>query len=125
MKSEEDGKTTFDLANEVHPGGLGLFNFIYENTEFFKLFFTENKIPGFWNNFYNRVLEYFNREIDLILIPGKKVEINQDLYSSYITSAILGVVGYWVKDEFKYSSKYMAEQLDELIKTMPIKVIIK
>jgi hypothetical protein len=42
-----------------------------------------------------------------------------------MTSAILGVVGYWVKDEFKYSPKYMAEQLDEMIKTMPIKVIIK
>jgi hypothetical protein len=41
MKSEEGGKTTFDLTNEVHPGGLGLFNFIYENTEFFKIFFLQ------------------------------------------------------------------------------------
>lgn len=126
MKSlQTEGKTSIDLTNEVHPGGYGLFNFIYENSQFFKIFYTENKIPGFWNKFYNRVFEYFNREIDLIVAPGEKVDINKELYNYYLASAILGVVGFWVKDQFKYSPTYMAKQLRELINTEPIMVIIK
>jgi AcrR family transcriptional regulator len=43
------------------------------------------------------------------------LDLDQDLYASYQANAILGMIIEWINQEFKYSARYMSEQLLKII----------
>lgn len=43
-------------------------------------------------------------------------KINREIHASYRVYAIIGMIIEWVNSDFKYSSRYMAEQLVEILK---------
>jgi len=118
--------TEVELESGVNPWTLQLFDYIYQHAEFFQIFYLDNKVPGFFGMLYNVVWRYFHEEVQIQgSRSGGTVELNQEMYNDYMTAAILGVIGYWIKTGFTYSAKYMAEQLTEIVHNRPHRLLIR
>ncbi|MCL6600180.1 MAG: TetR/AcrR family transcriptional regulator [Alicyclobacillus macrosporangiidus] len=117
--------TEIELSPTDNPWILRMFKYVYENGEFFRIFYLDKKVPGFFRMLYNAMWDYFHDEVQLKLNVDAKAEFDEEMYTDYVTAAILGVIGYWVRKGFKYSPKHMAEQLTEIVYHRPHKLLIR
>jgi AcrR family transcriptional regulator len=93
---------------------FNLFQFINENADFFQLVYARKIVPTAFENLYLGIWKFINEEISITYnIPLKK-EVNRDVYIHYLTSAVLSVIDYWIREGFVYSPKYMSKQLHEI-----------
>ncbi|MDP5275878.1 TetR/AcrR family transcriptional regulator [Chengkuizengella axinellae] len=109
---------TIDLQ-QLTPIKIGLFEHIYRNIDFYRLMLGDPKIPEFTERMFEVVKQFYASEISVVLEgdeDSKDQVINKDLYHHYYASSILGMIIFWVNNNFQYTPEYMTEQLLLIIK---------
>jgi AcrR family transcriptional regulator len=90
-----------------------LFSYIYANSSIFKVMYSDNKIPGFFGNIFKNFYYFFHEQFS---IHGEETTIDPTIYSHYITSGLMTIIGRWIVHNMKYSPLYMAEVTTNILK---------
>ncbi|API92128.1 MULTISPECIES: TetR/AcrR family transcriptional regulator [unclassified Virgibacillus] len=110
-------KETF-ILQEMTASTIKIFDHISRFSDFYQTILHHETItPGLQTKLCN-VIKHLALE-DLQSTEENHV-INKDLQASYQSYALAGMIIEWVKSDFKYSSKYMAEQLIHFLSCKPI-----
>jgi AcrR family transcriptional regulator len=115
-------KGIFLTPKELSTWFLHLFTFINENAVFFHVLYSGNKIPGVFGEMYVGIWGILEKGIGTNE-KNLKISLNREIYCHYVTSAILGVINYWIKNDFNFSPRYMAQRLYEIFKTPKERVL--
>jgi len=94
-----------------------LFTYTYENRELLKVMHSDNKVPGFYNFFYNALTKFFFKELE------GRIEVNTNIYTHYLSSTLMSVNSLWASNEMQYSPIYLAELFEEMLMSSPIRSI--
>ncbi|MCU9614415.1 TetR/AcrR family transcriptional regulator [Caldibacillus lycopersici] len=108
--------------SELTSGAVKIFEHVASYAKFYTIIVNSNVLPGFQNKICD-VLKQLSL-LDLQNVINVKNTINRNLYSSYTSYALFGLIVEWVKEGFIYSTKYMADQLIEIISYSSFKPII-
>lgn len=103
-------KKSFKIS-DIASSSLKLFDSVYQNAEFYTTVINSNMLFIFQSKLCNGI------EI-LVLndLRNHNPKINPAILAQYQAYAITGLIIEWVKDDFKYSPKYMSAQLMEIAK---------
>ncbi|MFC4812640.1 TetR/AcrR family transcriptional regulator [Paenibacillus sp. GCM10023250] len=115
FRAPYEGVDVFRVS-ELSANSVMIFDHIYENASLYAVLLKSEVLPKV-------------REAMLLALKGILVEelqpvddgrgINQELLVVYSIHALLGLVFYWVENDFNYSPAYMQEQLVKIIHTDP------
>jgi AcrR family transcriptional regulator len=99
------------VISDILPSTVKIFDHIYEHATLYRTIVNSNILPIF----RDYLIEGLNQVIlqDIIVLNPK---INQEFFAGYQANAIGGMIIGWVRDDFKNSPSYMAEQLMETVK---------
>jgi AcrR family transcriptional regulator len=100
-------------VNKLTTSAITLFDHVSKYADFYTLIFQTNNLVGFQHQFCTVIKDLALK--DLHTNPAHS-KINRELHASYQAYAILGLIREWLMGGFQYSSRYMAEQLLEIIK---------
>lgn len=85
--------------------------------------FNNNLFPGFQQQLNNAIEKLFLEEFEFT--ETYFGTINKDLYVHIESYSIIAMIDFWIANDFKYSAKYMTEQLLQRINNSPEIVRIK
>lgn len=107
--------------NEPSSILLALFTFIAEHKNFFQLMFQHNERFHFYEKMFASLDDYFCHETIVQPTVGSGVTIQQDIYSHFITSAIMRVIELWISENMKYSPHHIVELMTDIFNKTPRK----
>ncbi len=97
--------------DEPHPTFIRLFEKMMERSRFYKIMLAEEKVPYFTERVV-KIIEIFVRNgIQQMEQDGIEFTIPKEISVAYGSSAILGVIIWWLKNDMPYTPKYMSSQL--------------
>ncbi len=79
-----------------------LFDYLYENRELLKLMYGSKAVPGFFNSMFNVISSFFIEEL------SERVDVDKALYSNYLTTTLMTIIGAWFTKGLRYSPEFMA-----------------
>ena len=83
------------------------FQYIEKNADIFDVLLNDENNNGFYERFYNRLANYLTTYGNVINDNQKQLEVPWNLQISFICSAFLGLISYWLEDGLIYTSRYM------------------
>ncbi|WP_397536851.1 TetR/AcrR family transcriptional regulator [Rummeliibacillus pycnus] len=92
---------------------IGIFQHILEYKQFYQMVFSYESTIKFHNIFSEKIKEWIKEEIEQYKYKHNGIDV--DLYASYQTYAIIGMIVEWVNRNFSYSVSYMNEQLTKIL----------
>lgn len=95
-----------------------IFESVGNHIEFYKAILGENGIVSIQRQLHQRIKSKFMLEFTMLC---NQEHITCEFLSQFTTSALIGMITWWVESEQRYSSKYMAEQLSLIILNGPFK----
>ncbi|CDQ37905.1 TetR/AcrR family transcriptional regulator [Virgibacillus salexigens] len=110
-------KQTF-ILHEMNASTIKIFEHVARYSDFYQTIINHDTIfPGF----QQKLCTVFRDLSEKDLISTKEEgAIDKDLQASYQTYAIIGMIMEWVKNGFKYTPEYMADQLIKMLSHSPI-----
>lgn len=101
------------MVSELTSSSIKIFEHVASYSNFYTIIVNSNVLPGF----QNKICDILKRLVqqDLTVINNTPSRIDLDLLASYNAYAIFGLIIEWVKNGFKYTPIYMAEQLIEIL----------
>lgn len=96
---------------DIEPAATAFFENVYRYSHFYTAIVHSDILPAF----QNRLISAFK----VYELGTYNKKINHTLYAGYQAYAITGLIIEWVKTDFKYSPKYMSEQLLEILTSPP------
>lgn len=99
------------LSN-IKPESIRVFHHVKKYENFYKMLFSNNT-GNFHNIFYNKLKRLMMDSAEM----DELGDINIDLFTSYQTYAIIGLIVEWVKKDFTYSVDYMNDQFVQILQT--------
>ncbi|TSI05759.1 TetR/AcrR family transcriptional regulator [Lysinibacillus sp. BW-2-10] len=97
---------------------------IEKNKLFYQVMLGPNGIPNFTNKIEKLLSDKFKMTFNSVYGNLNQLEVPVDLILSFISSAYIGVLKWWLSDEGStYSVDFMVEQLATLITKGPINAI--
>lgn len=100
-----------------------VFENIKKNRDFYQVMFGPNEVQDFSAKVEKFVFEKFETKFKEIFGDLSKLEIPADFILNFLSSAYIGVVKWWIKENFRYSPEYMAIQLAKVITRGPMNAI--
>ncbi|HEY4553609.1 MAG TPA: TetR/AcrR family transcriptional regulator [Bacillaceae bacterium] len=97
--------------DQPHPAFIRLFEKIMENRDFYKIMLAEAKIPYFTEEVAKVIEQFVEQGLSFLEKDKIQLLIPSNIVKSYITSAYLGVIIWWLKSDMPYTPQYMAKQL--------------
>lgn len=91
-----------------------VFKYVEENKLTFSLLFDVKKFPTFQERLCFAIKELI--QSDIHFTKQLKGNIDIDLYCYTQASSLVGRLNFWVKQDYSFSTDYMAEQMVEYIK---------
>jgi len=79
-----------------------LFDYLYENRELLKLMYSSKAVPGFFNFIFLEISVFFTEEL------SDRVQVDKILYSNYLTTTLMTIIGAWFTKGLRYSPEFMA-----------------
>lgn len=114
FKEPYEGKRhTFEFDKLTHST-VTIFQYISDHSEAFYLFFNKENI-GFQEKLSEAIKELFEQEYDFLFTNIPK-HINREIYVNQSVFEMLGLISYWVRSNYKYSTQYMTDQMLEIAK---------
>ncbi|MEH7401547.1 TetR/AcrR family transcriptional regulator C-terminal domain-containing protein [Gottfriedia acidiceleris] len=110
------GSTTFKSIEETDSVRLlNLLEHIAENAKFYKVVLASTKTPIFTEQLLKIITETITkrREIDSLHI---KTDIQKDIIIWYGSSALIGTIVSWLRNDMPYTPQYLAKQLSLLFR---------
>lgn len=93
---------------------------IVENRKFFKVMMIENGVNGFNTKMQDVIKEKFKEEFLSYGLEEQSIGINPELFTSFISSALIGVIGWWLKEDLQYTTKQLATHIVNLCSMGPL-----
>ncbi|KMQ07310.1 MULTISPECIES: TetR/AcrR family transcriptional regulator [Bacillus] len=119
-------KETDEKVNKDNPqlSFLRLFEYIAENHDFFRVMLGDRGLPEFRSRMLHIVQEkVYGELLSSIVGSDEELIIPKEIFTSYITSAHIGVISSWLENGMKYSPVFMATLLTKLTLEGPMRVI--
>lgn len=108
--------TTFNSIEETDSVKLlNLLEHIAENAKFYKVVLASTKTPIFTEQLLKIITETITkrREVDSLHI---KTDIQKDIIIWYGSSALIGTIVSWLRNDMPYTPQYLAKQLSLLFR---------
>lgn len=109
-------------SEHYSPSIFFLLSYIQQHALPFQIIFKNKDIPFIYQEFYNHIYQHFYRKLIDYNSDIKELTIDYEILTHYITSAILGVIENWLKNDMKYSAFHMTRMLTDIVKRVPIRV---
>jgi AcrR family transcriptional regulator len=103
------GKTKVLEFQKLTSKVIKIFDYVEENSLLFSLLFNNKVFPGFQQKLSYVIEDIFKKDFEYVGLSSS--EINKDLYYRTQANSIIGNLAFWIESDFKYDSKYLAEQL--------------
>lgn len=101
-------------SNQSHPIFVRLFDKMIERNRFYQIMLAREKVPYFIES-VREIIETLVRDGTQYMIEDKiEYKVPVEISISYITSAYLGVIIWWLKNDMPYTPTYMAVQLTRM-----------
>lgn len=91
---------------------LRTFEYLGQHTFFYATLLTNKDIPAFRNRLKAMTLRSINEQIDMNGING---DMNKEILAQFLSSAIVGVMEWWITHSMPYPAQDMVEQLWSLL----------
>lgn len=98
------------ILNGVAPSTYLIFEHIELNKKLFKALDLIHKNPDIYQRLEEMFWNLFTAEIKFERDPDSG-DTEYEIFLNYQLHATLGVIKYWIRTDFKYSSNFMSEQL--------------
>lgn len=98
-----------------------IFNKIAENKKFFKVMLIKNGVNGFNIKMQSVIEEKFNEEFLTYGLSEKTLSIHPSLLTTFLSSSLIGTVGWWLKENPQCSPNQLAKQTVKLYSIGPLK----
>lgn len=95
-----------------------IFESVGNHIEFYRAILGENGIVSIQRQLHGRIKSKFQSEFTML---GNQEHVTCEFLAQFTTSALIGMITWWVESEQRYSTKYMAEQLSLIILNGPFK----
>lgn len=103
-------KRSITFGDSIYEPALNFFQYVYENREVYKLIFNVNIHEVTLDYFCEKAFNEFIEKIDIELMESAPT-MDMDFYFYSYTYLYMVFVKFWIKNDFKYSPQYMAEQV--------------
>lgn len=105
---------------QLSSSAVKIFDHVAKYSIFYKIIINSDGLPGFQNKICSVLKDL---AINDQLIDPNNSTIDYEIYASYQSYALLGMIVEWVKGGFKYTPHYMAEQLIQILSIDPLRKI--
>lgn len=112
------GAATADFCSKTSV--LRTFEYLEQHAFFYSTMLTNKGIPAFRNRLLTMALQSFRGVIDM---SGTNQNMNKEVIVQFMSSAIVGVLEWWITHSMPYSAKEMVEQfwlLMERVQMVPL-----
>lgn len=107
-------------SDNPHPIFMRLFEKMIERNQFYQIMLAHEKVPYFIDS-VKRIIEKFVREGAQYMINDQHTfKVPMEISIAYITSAYLGVIIWWLKNDMPHTPTYMAKQLTTMSTVGPM-----
>lgn len=107
-------------SNNPHPIFVRLFEKMIERNRFYQIMLAHEKVPYFIES-VKSIIETFVRDGAQYMINDKiAFKVPVEISIAYITSAYLGVIIWWLKNDMPHTPTYMAKQLTRMSTVGPL-----
>lgn len=101
-------------SDNPHPIFIRLFNKMIEQNRFYKIMLVQEKVPYFTEAVREIIETLVERATQYMLDDRIEFKVPVEMSIAYITSAYLGVIIWWLKNDMPYTPAHMAKQLTRL-----------
>lgn len=101
-------------SNNPHPIFIRLFEKIIERHRFYQIMLTDEKVPSFIESVKEIIGTLVKNGTQYMVDDNVQFKVRTDIANAYITSAYLGVIIWWLKNDMPYTPTYMATQLTRM-----------
>jgi AcrR family transcriptional regulator len=108
---------TFCSANELHPATTmvsdlqPVFDYFAANFLFFSAMFSNQRTSVFRDRLRHFISANVKEKLDK---QHQQPDIDNELNAEFMSSAFIGILEWWVRNQMPHSSAYMAEQVRKL-----------
>lgn len=99
------------LSNEPHPVFIRMFELMMKHGRFYKIMLADNKIPYFSSQVIKIIERFVRSASEYLEKDGIEKNVPNEIAVAYISSAYLGVIIWWLKNDMPYTPTYMSTQL--------------
>lgn len=99
--------------NSLKPSSLQLFEYIFQNANFFNLLLKDDTIPDFQNKVIGMIFNLFKDEITFL--SNQNAEANTENFATYRTYGIFGIIYMWIKSGYIQSPEELSKQLINIL----------
>lgn len=99
--------------NSLKPSSLQLFEYIFQNANFFNLLLKDDTIPDFQNKVIGMIFNLFKDEITFL--SDQNAEANTENFATYRTYGIFGIIYMWIKSGYIQSPEELSKQLINIL----------
>lgn len=99
-------KTLYLKTLSVHS--IKIFEYVESKKSMFTLLFNPKVFPSFQQDLAYAISNVFN---ELVSVDAAILKLDKKLYNRVEAWAIVGMLDYWIQEEFTVSAEYMTEQL--------------
>lgn len=101
-------------SDNPHPIFIRLFTKMIEQNRFYRIMLVQEKVPYFTEAVREIIETLVERGTQYMIEDKIEFNVPVDMSIAYITSAYLGVIIWWLKNDMPYTPAYMAKQLTRL-----------
>lgn len=102
--------------NDLSISAIKIFEHVATYSDFYTIIINSNVLP----DLQNKICEVIKQiSIQDLFSVNENNAINTELYASFHAYALVGMIIEWVRGNFQYTPKYMAEQLIQIISVRP------
>lgn len=123
-------KLAEEMINEIHailkeapdPPGfhirivLNMLEHIADNSNFYKVLLASKRIPVFTERLMKLIADFITNRMDkLEASSASNPKVKRDIAIWYGSSAIIGTIVFWLRNDMPYTPEFLASQLAELL----------
>lgn len=101
-------------CNNPHPIFIRVFEKMIERNRFYQIMLASGKVPSFIEAVKDIIGTLVKDGAQYIIEDNIEFKVRSDIANSYTTSAYLGVMIWWLKNDMPYTPIYMARQLTRM-----------
>ncbi|MFC5602671.1 TetR/AcrR family transcriptional regulator [Sporosarcina koreensis] len=101
-------------SDNPHPIFIRLFTMMIEQNRFYRIMLVQEKVPYFTESVREIIETLVERGTQYMIEDKIEFNVPVDMSIAYITSAYLGVIIWWLKNDMPYTPAYMAKQMTRL-----------
>lgn len=101
-------------SNNPHPIFIRVFEKMIEQNRFYQIMLASGKVPSFIEAVKDVIGTLVKDGAQYIIEDNIEFKVRSDIANAYTTSAYLGVMIWWLKNDMPYTPTYMARQLTRM-----------